>query len=151
MNKKLIRLTESDLHRIVKESVNRILMESETTLADCDPTLTERDFLFANRHEATYYPEDEDGGEMVEFDWYDKDGGIPFEIDPIFDMTCDEWDSDMIEDIEWGVSDYAPQNIKDLYNQHEQAIDEIMKINKKFFLARVRDEFKIPSTIMWGV
>ena len=27
MNKKLIRLTESDLHRIVKESVNRLLME----------------------------------------------------------------------------------------------------------------------------
>ena len=29
MNKKLIRLTESDLHRIVKESVNRILREAE--------------------------------------------------------------------------------------------------------------------------
>ena len=28
MNKKLIRLTESDLHKIVKESVNRILKES---------------------------------------------------------------------------------------------------------------------------
>ena len=28
MNKKLIRLTESDLHRIVKESVNRVLRES---------------------------------------------------------------------------------------------------------------------------
>ena len=28
MNKKLIRLTESDLHRIVKESVNRIIKES---------------------------------------------------------------------------------------------------------------------------
>ena len=27
MNKKLIRLTESDLHRIVKESINRILNE----------------------------------------------------------------------------------------------------------------------------
>ena len=27
MNKKLIRLTESDLHRIVKESVNRVLRE----------------------------------------------------------------------------------------------------------------------------
>ena len=27
MNKKLIRLTESDLHRIVKESVNRVLNE----------------------------------------------------------------------------------------------------------------------------
>ena len=29
MNKKIIRLTESDLHRIVKESVNRILREDE--------------------------------------------------------------------------------------------------------------------------
>lgn len=29
MNKKLIRLTESDLHRIVKESVNRIISESD--------------------------------------------------------------------------------------------------------------------------
>ena len=28
MNKKLIRLTESDLHRIVKQSVNKILKES---------------------------------------------------------------------------------------------------------------------------
>lgn len=28
MNKRLIRLTEQDLHRIVKESVNRILIES---------------------------------------------------------------------------------------------------------------------------
>ena len=28
MNKKLIRLTESDIHRIVKESVNRILKEA---------------------------------------------------------------------------------------------------------------------------
>ena len=28
MNKKLIRLTESDLHRIVKRSVNKVLRES---------------------------------------------------------------------------------------------------------------------------
>ena len=27
MNKKLIRLTESDLHKIVKESVNKVLTE----------------------------------------------------------------------------------------------------------------------------
>ena len=31
MNKKLIRLTESDLHKIVKESVNRILNEAIPT------------------------------------------------------------------------------------------------------------------------
>ena len=29
MNKKLIRLTENDLHKIVKESVNRILLEQD--------------------------------------------------------------------------------------------------------------------------
>lgn len=29
MNKKLIRLTESDLHRIIKESVQRILKEND--------------------------------------------------------------------------------------------------------------------------
>ena len=33
MNKKLIRLTESDLHRIVKESVNRVLKEAEYNFA----------------------------------------------------------------------------------------------------------------------
>ena len=31
MNKKLIRLTESDLHKIVKESVNRMLNESDSS------------------------------------------------------------------------------------------------------------------------
>ena len=30
MKKKLIRLTESDLHRIVKESVNKVLTELDT-------------------------------------------------------------------------------------------------------------------------
>lgn len=34
MNKKLIKLTESDLHRIVKESVNRVLNEVSADLAD---------------------------------------------------------------------------------------------------------------------
>ena len=40
MNKKLIRLTESDLHRIVKESVNRILMESK----GLDPSKRDSEF-----------------------------------------------------------------------------------------------------------
>lgn len=35
MNKKLIRLTESDLHRIVKESVNKILSEIGDTSRGC--------------------------------------------------------------------------------------------------------------------
>lgn len=44
MNKKLIRLTESDLHRIVKESVNRILKEEELkgTLLNPSPDSLEK-------------------------------------------------------------------------------------------------------------
>jgi Ethanolamine utilization protein EutJ (predicted chaperonin) len=41
MNKKLIRLTESDLHRIVKESVKRVLKEDDTQnlgINNYDPT-----------------------------------------------------------------------------------------------------------------
>ena len=41
MNKKLIRLTESDLHRIVKESVNRVLKENDMQnlgINNYDPT-----------------------------------------------------------------------------------------------------------------
>jgi len=34
MNKKLIRLTESDLHKIVKESVNRVLRENGRDIDD---------------------------------------------------------------------------------------------------------------------
>ena len=34
MNKKLIRLTEGDLHRIVKESVRRVLKESDNNLRE---------------------------------------------------------------------------------------------------------------------
>ena len=35
MNKKLIRLTEGDLHKIVKESVNKILSEIGDTSRGC--------------------------------------------------------------------------------------------------------------------
>ena len=44
MNKKLIRLTESDLHRIVKESVRKILKETEG-VDDYDPRLDDGAYL----------------------------------------------------------------------------------------------------------
>lgn len=36
MKKKLIRLTESDLHRIIKESINKILTEGQKWIGDFD-------------------------------------------------------------------------------------------------------------------
>ena len=41
MNKKLIRLTESDLHRIVKESIRRVLKESGNNLRELAQRLAE--------------------------------------------------------------------------------------------------------------
>ena len=41
MNKKLIRLTERDLHRIVKESVRRVLKESGNNLRELAQRLAE--------------------------------------------------------------------------------------------------------------
>ena len=67
--KKIIRLTESDLHQIVKESVNRILKEGVP-----DPS----DFLSQDPYYDNYF--DENG---VEYD---------FEGNPIED---DEFDDDM--------------------------------------------------------
>jgi hypothetical protein len=43
MNKKLIRLTESDLHRIVKESVNKIMKEAFDVSRFGDDTLEQID------------------------------------------------------------------------------------------------------------
>ena len=41
MNKKLIRLTESDLHRIVKESVRRVIKESDNNLRELAQRMAE--------------------------------------------------------------------------------------------------------------
>ena len=57
MNKKLIRLTESDIHRIVKESVNRILKEAysdiygDGTGIDYPKSMYDNAYLFSNTPE----------------------------------------------------------------------------------------------------
>ena len=54
MNKKLIRLTENDLHRIVKESVNRILMEAQSEGVQVRP-YTENVFAVGNNSGIKFY------------------------------------------------------------------------------------------------
>jgi len=54
MNKKLIRLTESDLHRIVKESVNKILMEAQSEGVQVRP-YTENVFAVGNNSGVKFY------------------------------------------------------------------------------------------------
>lgn len=47
MNKKLIKLTESDLHKIVKETVSRILNEGESYGWTVDPSEAEEAYNMA--------------------------------------------------------------------------------------------------------
>ena len=61
MNKKLIRLTENDLHKIVKESVNRILKEGFTKPSNWKDTPFKGTYEDENR--ALYMPDDDFGDE----------------------------------------------------------------------------------------
>ena len=60
MNKKLIKLTENDLHRIVKESVNRILKESADEFSYSDS-----EDLGKGRHRQTIIYNGEEIGYLV--------------------------------------------------------------------------------------
>ena len=51
MNKKLIRLTESDLHRIIKESVNMVLNEGKIETWGSDEFVTWDDAQFFCNHD----------------------------------------------------------------------------------------------------
>ena len=94
MNKKLIRLTESDLHRIVKESVNRILSESSNEfLANNDGSKYSL-HMDNNRENMGLYPNDEDynnklnGKLNVRKQTYDANGKYHNEMDKI--VTLDD-------------------------------------------------------------
>jgi hypothetical protein len=78
MNKKLIRLTESDLHRIVKESVNRILMESKGL--DPSKLKTNQDEWLRNYAKEDYNPFDND-----DFEEWDRTN-----VSPISDEEYNE-------------------------------------------------------------
>ena len=54
MNKKLIRLTEQDLHRIVKESVENTLMEDKMEEATADPRWWQKDGEFPDMKDDAY-------------------------------------------------------------------------------------------------
>ena len=137
--KKIIRLTESDLHRLVKESVKRIIRESETT--DADIYWSESDVIRLNTHDATYYPDDN----YVEFDVSDAVDGVPFVIEPYLDLSSfEDWDPNMIEDIGWSYDYYAPADVKSRYERYEDNINAFMKANKNEYLEKVRDGFETP-------
>ena len=83
MNKKLIRLTEQDLHRIVKESVNRMLkeefgesMEVASMLKDKMQDILVQSGLEYDYHQDGFnvYPNDND---VVTIKIY-KEGNIPY-------------------------------------------------------------------------
>lgn len=68
MNKKLIRLTENDLHRIVKESVNKILKEYSYDYMNKEYYCLEKLYLeFGKIHKESKYTNDDgiNGGKDI--------------------------------------------------------------------------------------
>lgn len=83
MNKKLIRLTESDLHRIVKESVQKILNEADgwQTYDDTNMSPEEKAFRATispnfNQSAIEYLGKLSNGNTLIEYN------GVSFEITP---------------------------------------------------------------------
>ena len=82
MNKKLIRLTESDLHRIVKESVKRVLRESnESTPSDIAYGLM---VMLGEIHNELMR-----GGDPVTIDEIDKLYGMAVKLNDYFDSLTE--------------------------------------------------------------
>ena len=97
MNKKLIRLTESDLHRIVKESVNRVLNEIGDTprgqymlgrlqgrqLKNGDSKSAARTAMYSGSEQDKFYPNDMDNYEDLSYSnllgFEDEKNGEPYE------------------------------------------------------------------------
>ena len=97
MNKKLIRLTEGDLHRIVKESVNRVLNEIGDTprgqymlgrlqgrqLKNGDSKSAARTAMYSGSEQGKFYPNDMDNYEDLSYSnllgFEDEKNGEPYE------------------------------------------------------------------------
>ena len=90
MNKRLIKLTEQDLHRIVKESVNRILMESK----GLDPS--KRDSEFASNIKWSGEPDLDKANEWFEKSVRESVNRTLEEISEgsAFSHSNDEWGKD---------------------------------------------------------
>ena len=71
MNKKLIRLTESDLHRIVKESVNRVL--NEASFRDLIKNRPQKNEKFISDYESDGFRRIKENGK---YNYIDKQGQL---------------------------------------------------------------------------
>ena len=87
MAKKLIKLTESDLHRIIKESVNRILKETRLDYDEYnfsgrhtinnDNSYVDDDGYLDNPNEKPYFGGDKNLENEYSWYYFDKDGVTP--------------------------------------------------------------------------
>lgn len=84
--KQVIKLTESDLHRIIKESVSRII--NEAVLANETYYCPEcgHEFVQGESHDGIY----ELGFECPECGWY----GTSYDLEHYRDDDTDDWDDD---------------------------------------------------------
>jgi len=122
MNKKLIRLTESDLHKIVKESVNKILKEEYST-----PPLKDRT-SFANYANVDYY-----NGGIDDKEDFDSVAGILNQVYThlidIQELLPNDTNFELIGDSQNGSEKYFKYLTKCI-NRAQKCVSRIVNINQ---------------------
>ena len=123
MNKKLIRLTESDLHRIVKESVNRVLKEG----VPMPPTAKDRGFEEFLRNKQN--------GESSSAS-----------VDRAYEYMCGHAE-EMQQKID-DIIEFIQQDLIGLYGSSRNKRIENYMFKKLDFLSALRKDFQTDSPIM---
>lgn len=122
MNKRTIRLTESDLHRIVKESVNKILKEEYST-----PPLKDRT-SFANYANVDYY-----NGGIDDKEDFDSVAGILNQVYThlidIQELLPNDTNFELIGDSQNGSEKYFKYLTKCI-NRAQKCVSRIVNINQ---------------------
>lgn len=122
MNKKFIRLTESDLHKIVKESVNKILKEEYST-----PPLKDRT-SFANYANVDYY-----NGGIDDKEDFDSVAGILNQVYThlidIQELLPNDTNFELIGDSQNGSEKYFKYLTKCI-NRAQKCVSRIVNINQ---------------------
>ena len=122
MNKKFIRLTESDLHKIVKESVNKILKEEYST-----PPLKDRT-SFANYANVDYY-----NGGIDDKEDFDSVAGILNQVYThlidIQELLPNDTNFELIGDTQNGSEKYFKYLTKCI-NRAQMCVSRIVNINQ---------------------
>ena len=138
--RQIIRLTEGDLHKIVRNSVNRILSESYSPY-DYDEYYTPEDLSNLNTIKAYYTPSDGHISVNVPEGYDDGEVEIPFLMVPEFepDYYGEDW---VVSGI---YTTAADDETETEYDKYSSEIDKKVEDDFDFYKRNYFDNYKVPG------